>query len=93
MRRLPKHGQNENAAKRVGKFYKSVGTFLTYRHVDFDKDKWADVNKYLPIEYDMCYCKGENAILPGWYNGIGWDGHRIKPDFKVLFWKLNYDAL
>ncbi len=82
-----------SAIKRVGKIYENPARAFAYIDIKYEPEKWADSSKYLPAEFDLCYCKikNRNLSLPGWYTGISWDGLNIKPEYEVLFWKLNYD--
>lgn len=76
---------------KVGKYYKSIGREVVYGDVEYDSHKWADSSKFLPRDYDLCYCKMEKQTLAGWYTGVSWDGLNVKPDDEVFSWKLNYD--
>lgn len=75
----------------VGIHNYELGTCFSYSKVKFDKDGWADSSQFLPIPYDICYCKMKDKVIPGWYNGHSWDGRKIKENDKILYWKLNYD--
>lgn len=76
---------------KVGKYYKVLGREFVYGDVEFDSNKWADSSRFLPRDFDLCYCKNTETNLAGWHTGTSWDGLNIKPEYKVLFWKLNYD--
>lgn len=85
---------NTNEIKKVGRIYDNPDRAFSYINVNFDEEKWADSSKFLPGDYDLCYCKIKNQkkILPGWHTGISWDGSKIKREHEVIFWKLNYDT-
>lgn len=82
---------SEEKVKTVGKYYDNNEKPFNYSNVSFDNNKWADASKFLPREFDLCYCKTNDRILSGWHTGISWDGHRIRSTDEILFWKLNYD--
>lgn len=52
-----------------------------------DYDDWVDAQMYLPISYDLVHMKMERKTVPGWWNGIHWEGLRMLSEDKVLFWK------
>lgn len=81
----------EEIPAKVGKWYYNLGREFAYGDVEFDSNKWADSSKFLPKDFDLCYCKMKEKTLPGWFTGTSWDGLNIKPESKVLSWKLNYD--
>ena len=69
----------------------SVDKKFSYSDVEFDKDGWADVSKYLPILYDLMLLKdGAGKNLVGWYSGSQWDGLRYKGQ-NVTHWKRKMD--
>jgi hypothetical protein len=73
---------------RVGIREKNKKKYYTYKDVHFDEDGWADVNLYLPMEYDLCYLKTANEETKiGWSKGNKWDGQKIKKTDVILFWK------
>ena len=86
--------ENNNLIRKVGRCYEDPKNPFNYMKVKFDDDKWADASKFLPGDFDLCYCKirDEKKILPGWHTGFCWDGSNIKPKHEILFWKLNYDT-
>jgi hypothetical protein len=64
--------------------------FYSYKDVEYDIDGWADVNKYLPDDFDLVFMRlKRNRTIPGWVNGSTWEGLRFKNDDVVLFWKKN----
>lgn len=67
---------------------KEVKKHYTYGHVIYEKDGWADPEKFLPEDFDMVWLniKGKEPIT-GWINGKTWVGFRLKPLDKVLSWK------
>lgn len=83
---------NYQGIRKVGRFYENPNKPFIYKDVIFDEDDWADASKYLPLDYDLCYCKGKHGTLSGWHNGNTWDGSKITPDFEVLYWRMNYDV-
>lgn len=77
--------------RKVGKHYEDPKNSFNYIKVKFDEGKWADASKYLPADFDLCYCKTHDRIVSGWHTGTCWDGLNMKPEYKILYWKLNYD--
>lgn len=61
----------------------------TYNNVIYDIDGWADVNYYLPNDFDIVMLRVKNIHkpIPGWYTGRGWDGLKWNDDYEVLQWK------
>lgn len=61
-----------------------------YTHVHFDLDGWADSNKFMPADFDLCLVKIKNKkTKSGWAVGMQWDGLKIENNDQVLYWKLN----
>lgn len=62
--------------------------FYSYAHVEYDIDGWADVEKYLPNDFDLVFLRlKRERTIPGWINGQFFEGRKLKPDDVVLFWK------
>lgn len=62
--------------------------FYTYKDIFYNDAGWADVEKYLPEDFDLVSMLLENKrIINGWINGLLWEGLRLKSTDKVLFWK------
>jgi hypothetical protein len=85
---------DESGPRKVGRYYVSLNADFKHSQVKFDDDKWADANLYLPADYDLVWCKIENLKqkVSGWHTGTSWDGAKMQPEYKVLFWKMNYDT-
>lgn len=62
---------------------------FTHRDLKKDYDGWVDAKKYLPFSYDLVHMRTEKKTIPGWWNGIHWEGLRLRDGDKVLFWKFN----
>lgn len=80
--------------KKVGRYYENPNRAFSYMDIpEIRKKEWIDASKYLPNDFDICHCKIENKekILSAWFCQTYWDGMRIKPEDKVLSWRLNYD--
>lgn len=77
---------------KVGVYRKGKGKY-TYKDVSFDANGWADVERFLPITFDLCLLKSKDRIFTGWFNGMTWDGLRMKPNDVVLYWKRKLDEL
>lgn len=62
-----------------------------YSDVEYDADKWADARKYIPCDFDLLHLKCENRekTIGGWASGKNWDGLKLNPEDKVLYWKKN----
>ena len=69
----------------VGSTYKNLKKRHNYKDVKYDDSGWADVSKYLPGDFDLCYLKTETKIIPGWHTNNSWDGKRVKENEKVSF--------
>jgi len=80
-----------NDIKKVGKHYEDPKNPFSYGKVKYDEDNWADSSRFLPADFDLCYCKTKDKVISGWHSNNSWDGLKMKPDYKVLYWKLNYD--
>jgi hypothetical protein len=73
--------------KKSGKM-KKVEILYSYKDVHYDIDGWADSNLFLPDDYDLVYMKIEGKkIMPGWISATSWNGLRLKPEGKVVYWK------
>jgi hypothetical protein len=81
---IDKVGRDEIFDKKLRKHRKFM-----YRDVHFDPDGWVDASRYLPAEFDLVYLKISDVkkTITGWIVGNSWDGLRIKPGEKVLYWK------
>ena len=79
---------------KIGRYYEGYPDRYPYRFVKFDINGWADSSKFLPADFDICFCQimGRDKPIPAWHSGFGWDGYRFKPEYQVLKWKLNYDC-
>ena len=65
---------------------------ISYRHVRFDEDGWADASKWLPADYDLVFLKLERGpTIAGWAYGNEFLGLKLKDDDKVLYWKRKPD--
>ncbi len=76
----------------VGKEYltkKGKKKFFKYSNVKFDGKGWADPQKYLPLEFDLCLLKLEQREkhYSGYWTGQCWDGANIKKDHTIQKWK------
>ncbi len=61
---------------------------FSYRDIKHEQDGWADIKKYLPIDFDLVLLKRlSKEPTPGWSTGTGWDGLRLDPRDKVIGWK------
>lgn len=61
---------------------------FSYKDVEYDNEKWADAEKYLPADFDLVFLKIKDLpIISGWMNGNNWEGLRIHSDDQVLYWK------
>jgi hypothetical protein len=79
--------------RKVGKYYEDRKRPLMYVDIKTDDDKWVDSSKYLPGDFDICFCKTEcNHIISGWHTGFEWDGAFMKKEYNISFWKLNYEC-
>ncbi len=66
---------------------------FAYRDIKLDPDGWADVNQYLPADFDLLLMKmSDGTIKPGWRIGNDWDGIRLNPLVQVIAWKKNPDS-
>ncbi len=71
---------------RVGSKSK-VKRLHTYNDVAYDAGGWADVKKFLPIEYDLCLFRTKDTTYKGWNKGISWFGLNVPKGLDVLYWK------
>lgn len=62
---------------------------FTHKDLKKEYDGWVDAKKYLPISYDLVYTRCETKTVAGWWNGIHWEGLRLKDADRVLCWKFN----
>ncbi len=66
-----------------------VAINYNYRDVQYDKHGWADVNKFLPADFDLVFLNIEGKkTISGWFTGNNWDGLLLKEEDKVISWKL-----
>lgn len=71
---------------------KRVSNDFRYSQVEYDREGFADSNKYLPLDFDMCTVKVLNSkkeirYKKAWHGGCSWDGLRLKESDKVIAWK------
>lgn len=60
----------------------------TYCHVQYEKDGWADPDKFLPEDYDLVLLNRQDKNpIKGWVNGTTWFGFRLKEEDKVIGWR------
>jgi len=53
----------------------------------FDKEGWADAEKYKPIEYDLVELKDKQGKKQnGWWTGYHWD-YGIKKINTITHWR------
>jgi len=60
---------------------------FTYKDVVYDCGGWADASRFMPDNYDLVCCKLERGTKMGWAHGFDWEGHKIKPEDQILYWK------
>ena len=60
-------------------------------HIDKEdeRDGWVDASKRKPAAYDLVHLKKDwkTASVPGWWNGTGWSGLRVREHLRYEFWK------
>jgi hypothetical protein len=68
-----------------------TGASVPVKYSDFiyDDDSWCDASKFLPSDFDLCALKieGSEKTRMGWYSGCSWDGLKLMPEDKVIYWK------
>lgn len=83
--------RTEHTDIKTGKI-KKKSVFYAYRDFQYDIDGWADSKRFLPADFDLVLMRLEREkIIPGWLSGICWNGLRLKPDDKIMFWKRRED--
>jgi hypothetical protein len=70
--------------RRQSSVYK-YNDILKLKQCDFDG--WIDPQKWIPYPYDLLYLKTETKVKTGWWSGHHWEGLRLLPTDKVLYWK------
>jgi hypothetical protein len=50
---------------------------------------WVLDMRYRPIKFDMTLLKikDKRQSVPGWWNGIYWEGLHLQPTYEILAWK------
>jgi hypothetical protein len=77
----------------VGKdYYESSGSkkkkVFANAQVLFDCDGWADVNRFLPRDFELVkVLLKNNKMKNGWFNISRWDGLKILPTDEVVAWR------
>ena len=62
---------------------------FSYKDILFDRDGWADSEKYLPKDADLVYMRlRRNKTIRGWIFGKIWCGGQLREGDKVMFWKI-----
>lgn len=63
---------------------------FTYDDVIYSKDGWADIKKFVPMEYDLVCVKieGKDRDYFGWWTGSSWEGSKISKNDVVIKWKI-----
>lgn len=65
-----------------------ISIHYTYSDIKFKDDGWADVTEYLPLNFDLCDVKLDcGRIFSAWVFENKWEGLKLKPQHKVLFWR------
>lgn len=60
---------------------------FTIFDVERDYDGWADATLYRPLAFELVVVQTETKKKRLWWDGNKWDGLRIAPEDKVLYWK------
>lgn len=65
-----------------------------YSKVEYDNNGFADADKYLPADYDLCEIKveGKKKPLKGWHCS-SWDGLNLEKNMKVISWRRTREIL
>lgn len=74
-------------AKKGEKQKRDSQVFYKYTDALMDIDGWIDPSLWLPLPFDMCWLKTDIKTKTGWWTGKIWEGLRLKPVEKVLYWK------
>lgn len=82
--------ERETPSKKIVKLIAKYTDILRLKQQDIDG--WVDPALWLPFPYDIVWLKTETRIKPGWWTGTSWDGLRLKPEEKVLYWKYKGEA-
>jgi len=69
---------------------------VAYKYADIpksaiDKNGWVFDSNYLPIPYDILELKikGYRKPIAGWWNGLKWEGLRLRKHHQITEWKRN----
>lgn len=75
------------------KVHETDEKYFTYKQVEYDKEGWADADKFHPVDFDLLYLQieGSTGTLRGWCSGNAWDGLKYNGE-KVLKWKFVKDG-
>ena len=61
---------------------------LLYSDCEMDSSGFCDPAKFMPANFDLCdLLKSTNKVVPGWWNGICWDGHRVANSDTITKWR------
>ena len=63
------------------------GGRLSYKGVPKDKDGFADAEKFLPMDFDLCILRTLGRTVTGWWTGQNWEGLKITKKTHVVSWK------
>lgn len=75
------------SAKKNQATIEKVNTFR-YLISKFNKEGWANVDKHLPIPFDLVTVQTSNGkTFAAWWNKTVWEGLRLKPTDKIIRWK------
>lgn len=68
-------------------------TLKDIKEVINDFDEWIDANLIKPFPYDLVKIKTkEKKLKSAWWNGIGWEGIKLKSEELVLYWKMENEG-
>lgn len=68
--------------------HKQSKRVLGYDLVIYEENGFADVNKYTPIDFDMCVLiTSEGKHIHGWWTGQEYFSHRMLSQEVIVSWR------
>lgn len=73
--------------------FKGKTRLLGYDLIDYQDDGFADANKYIPNDFDMCFLTTSlGKRMNGWWTGQEFYSIRLLPGDVIVSWRKCKDS-